>query len=258
MDFFLWLAQRPMWFAAILMLGLGMMASIIGTTMVYARYTTAELASNSIAGGLKYTVFASVYAGFLGLLLYGVYQKYEDVRAYADTEINALETLDQTALAFPKVTRDGLRDALKQYARKVAEVEWPRMQIGKSSPEVKSTLQDMVSTYMAIEPTTEKEAVVFAKSLDVLADIEMNRLNRLRLAQGSMSPLLWGVAVFGTIVAIAFPLFFGSPSLLATLLMSSLLAATNMSVLLVILKLSFPFVGEYGVRPDNFLAFAGG
>jgi hypothetical protein len=37
--------------------------------------------------------------------------------------------------------------------------------------------------------------------------------------------------------------------------MSTLLAALTMSVLLVILKLSYPFVGEYGILPVSFQAF---
>ena len=65
-----------------------------------------------------------------------------------------------------------------------------------------------------------------------------NRGNRIRLSFGALTPLLWGVAVIGTLVSIIFPWFFGSPTVTAPLLMSTLVAAVTMSVFLVILKLS--------------------
>jgi hypothetical protein len=67
---------------------------------------------------------------------------------------------------------------------------------------------------------------------------------------------LWGVAAVGTVVAIIFPWFFGSPSIFAPLIMSTLVAVVTMSIFLVILKLSYPFGGDYGIVPSAYVAFA--
>ena len=42
--------------------------------------TPGQLVVNNIIGGFKYSFLSSVYAGYIGLLLFGVYQKYDDVR----------------------------------------------------------------------------------------------------------------------------------------------------------------------------------
>ena len=59
----------------------------------------------------------------------------------------------------------------------------------------------------------------------------------------------------GTAVAIIFPWVFGSPNVNATMLMSILSTLLMTSVVLVVLKLSYPFSGEYGILPTPYSAF---
>ena len=48
---------------------------------------------------------------------------------------------------------------------------------------------------------------------------------------------------------------FGSPNVNATILMSILSTILVTSVVLVVLKLSYPFSGEYGILPTPYSAF---
>jgi hypothetical protein len=48
---------------------------------------------------------------------------------------------------------------------------------------------------------------------------------------------------------------FGSPNVNATILMSILSTVLVTSVVLVVLKLSYPFSGEYGILPAPYTAF---
>lgn len=257
MDLLLWLANCPLGLAVAVTVGSAVAFNAVGTAVVYHYFTPQELQINNLTGGFKFSFLSSVYAGFMGLLLFGVYQKYEDVRTYVDREVNAMETLEQIAIAFPKVTRDKIRSDLHNYGRIVAEEEWPALKQRKASPVARNALYDLLSTYTAIEPTSSKEEAILVLSLQNFAQVDENRANRIRLARGSLNPLLWAVALFGTIVTVVFPWFFGSPSFAATLVMSSMLSAVSASVVLVILKLSYPFVGEFGVSAEPFLVFAG-
>jgi len=251
-----WLNDLPVGTGAIIVIGGGIALAIIGTLIVNAYFTPAQLVSNNIIGGFKYAFLSSVYAGYIGLLLFGVYQKYDDVRADIIVEVNALTTLDRVTAAFPKDTRDQLRKELREYASSVASVEWPQMQSRRLGFESSPALDDLYYTYLAIEPQTEKEISAFQYSLQLLEAVRTNRGNRIRLSFGALTPLLWGVAVIGTLVSIIFPWFFGSPTVTAPLLMSILVAAVTMSVFLVILKLSYPFGGDYGILPNAYVAFA--
>lgn len=256
MEVIQWLNDLPVGMGALVTIGGGILIAVAGTLVVNFYFTPTQLIVNNIIGGFKYSFLSSVYAGFIGLLLFGVYQKYDDVRSDIILEVNALTTLDRVAAAFPKATRDQLRKELRDYARVVAEVEWPQMQVRYLTFETSPTLDDLYYTYLAIEPQTEKELSAFQYSLQLLEIVRDNRGNRIRLSFGALTPLLWGVAVVGTLISVIFPWFFGSPSVYAPLIMSTLVATVTMSVFLVILKLSYPFGGDYGILPSAYVAFA--
>jgi uncharacterized protein DUF4239 len=251
-----WLNDLPVSTGAVIVVGGGIAISIIGTLIVNFYFTPDQLVANNIIGGFKYAFLSSVYAGYIGLLLFGVYQKYDDVRSDIIVEVNALTTLDRVTAAFPKDTGDQLRKELRDYARAVATIEWPQMQLRRLGFESSPTLDDLYYTYLAIEPQTEKQVSAFQYSLQLLEVVRTDRGHRIRLSFGALTPLLWGVAAIGTLVSIIFPWFFGSPTIVAPLLMSTLVATVTMSVFLVILKLSYPFGGDYGILPNAFVAFA--
>src|SRR6267154_2943149 len=128
-----WLNDLPVGTGAVIVIGGGIAIAIIGTLIVNAYFTPAQLVSNNIIGGFKYAFLSAVYAGYIGLLLFGVYQKYDDVRSDIIIEVNALTTLDRIAVAYPKVTRDQIRKELRDYASAVATAEWPQMQARRLS-----------------------------------------------------------------------------------------------------------------------------
>jgi hypothetical protein len=256
MSLIQWLNDLPVGTGAALTIGGGVAIAVLGTIVVNFYVTPAQLVVNNIIGGFRYSFLSAVYAGYIGLLLFGVYQKYDDVRSDIVLETNALTTLDRIAAAFPRATRDQIRKELRDYARSVAVVEWPQMQLRRLSFESSAPLDDLYYTYLAIEPQTEKEISAFQYSLQMLDVVRNNRGNRIRLSFGALTPLLWGVAAAGTLISIIFPWFFGSPTIYAPLMMSTLVAAVTMSVFLVILKLSYPFGGDYGILPNAYVAFA--
>jgi hypothetical protein len=256
MDLIQWANDLPIGTGILLIVGGGLALATLGTLIVNYYFTPAQLIVNNIIGGFKYAFLSSVYAGYIGLLLFGVYQKYDDVRSDIVIEINALTSLDRVAAVFPLATRDQVRGGLRTYAQQVAEVEWPQMQRRTLGFVNSPPLDDIYYTLLAIEPQTEKELAAFQYSLQLLQVVRDNRGHRIRLSYGALTPLLWGVAVVGTVVAMIFPWFFGGPNVWAPILMSALVGIVTMSVFLVILKLSYPFDGEYGIPATAYSAFA--
>jgi hypothetical protein len=251
-----WLSDLPIGLSALLTIGGGILFAVLGTLVVNSYFTYAQLVFNNIVGGFEYAFLSSVYAGYIGLLLFGVHQKYDDVRADVYAEVSALTTLDRIAAAFPKATRDQVRKELRDYAQAVATVEWPRLKARRLNFETSATLDDLYYTYLAIEPQTERESAASQYSLQTLEIVRTNRAARIRLSLGALTPLLWAVAAAGTIISIVFPWFFGSPSVYSLMIMSSLVAIVTLSIFLVIIKLSYPFGGDHGIPPDLYLAFA--
>jgi len=89
----------------------------------------------------------------------------------------------------------------------------------------------------------------------ILGEIRDKRGIRVLRSLGALQVLLWAVTLTGTAIAIVFPWVFGSPNVNATMLMSILSILVMTSVVLVVLKLSYPFSGEYGIPPTPYSEF---
>jgi len=251
----LWLNDLPLWASVLVLVGGSIALSIIGTAVSGLFFGEQELSLNNIVGGFKYVFMSEVYAGFLGFLLFGVYDRYDKTRAEVVGEVTELATLDRLAVAFPAATRIRLRDELKEYARQVVEVEWPQLRSRSARMTAISALDTVDYAYGAVEATTRKQREVLKHSQKILGEIRDKRSIRALRSLGALQVLLWGVTLTGTAIAIVFPWAFGSPNINATMLMSILSILVMTSVVLVVLKLSYPFSGEYGIQPTPYVAF---
>ncbi|WP_374447467.1 hypothetical protein [Stella sp.] len=251
MTFFQWIANEPLWLSTSLLIGGGLLLSIFAATVVHGYYTPAELQGNSLVGGFKFAFLSSVFAGYLGLLLFGAYQKYEDVRVYVDEEVDSLLSMHDLAAAFPLDTRNVVRAQIKDYVRSVVDDEWKILHLGTGHPATDSALDDLFSVYMAMEPYTEKERTVYQLSLDNLMKVRDMRSKRILIGAGALNPILLLSALVGTIVSIVFPAFFASADFGSTLIMSLMLTVVTMTVVLIIFKFTYPFLGDYGVSSDS-------
>ena len=251
----LWLNDLPLWASILALVGGSIFLSIIGTAVAGLLIGEQELSLNNVVGGFKYMFISEVYAGFLGFLLFGVYDRYDTTRADIITEVTEITTLDRLAVAFPPATRIRLREELKEYARQVVEVEWPQLR-GRSTRMTAVTALDTLDyAYAAVEPTTRKQREVIKYSQKLLSNIRDKRGIRVLRSLGSLQALLWVVTLTGTAVTIIFPWMFGSPNVNAAILMSILSTILMASVVLVVLKLSYPFSGEYGILPTPYSMF---
>jgi hypothetical protein len=263
-----WLNDLPLWQAAFLLFGGSVFLSFIGTIVARAYFGEPQLELNNILGGFQYLAMSQVYGAFLGFLLLGAYQRYDQVRIDIVTEANALTTLDRLAGAFPEGARDQFRGALKDYAREVVDVEWPRMGQRKADLGTAAPLDTLYYVFSAIEPTSgnlhvfkelpttetkQIELIKYARGLvDVIRDMRGIRVLR---SLGSVQILLWVAVITGTVVAMIFPWLFGAANPTAAFALSALSIGLMTSIVLVILKLSYPFGGAQGLQPTPYLAF---
>src|SRR5258708_29488225 len=101
-----WLNDLPVGTGAVIVIGGGIAIAIIGTLIVNAYFTPAQLVSNNIIGGVKYAFFSSVYARYIGFFLFCVYHKKNDIRAPIILEVNTLTPLHRGTPPLPQDTQD--------------------------------------------------------------------------------------------------------------------------------------------------------
>jgi hypothetical protein len=251
----LWLNDLPLWASVLFLVGGSVALAIIGTSVSGLFFGEEALSLNNVVGGFKYMAISQVYAGFIGFLLFGVYDRYEDMRADVVSEVAQLTTLDRLAAGFAEGTRIQLRGALKEYARQVVDVEWPQLRHRSARLITMPALDTLDYTFAAVEPASQKQLEILHDTLEILAHIRDTRGVRVLRSLGSLQILLWVVTLTATAAAIIFPWVFGSPNVNATIMMMILSSLLMASVVLVILKMSYPFSGEYGIQPTPYLAF---
>jgi hypothetical protein len=257
MSVILWFNDLPLWQAGLILTGGALLLSLLGTAAARTLFPDREVDLTNVIGGFKYMFLSQVYAGFIGFLLFGVYDAYDEVRANIVNEVNALTSLQQLAASFPEQTREQLRLGLNGYAREVVETEWPQMRARRANAGTAATLDDIEYVYGSLEVASKKQAEIVKLSRELITEIRNDRGERLMRSLGSLPYLLWLVALLATTVAIAFPWVFGAANVNAAVGMSMLSILLMTSVVLVILKLSYPF-GTGGIDPTPFAAFQAG
>jgi hypothetical protein len=257
MPIILWFNDLPVWQAGLLITGAGLLLSIVGTAVSRTFFPEQQLNLNNVVGGFQYMFLSQVFAGFIGFLLFGVYERLDEVRINIVTEVSALTTLDRLAVAFPEATQGQIRASIRDYARVVVEVDWPQMQNRTGNIPTTPTLDDLEYLFGALEVTSRKQGEVVNMSRELITTVRTDRAARLFRSYGTLLAPLWSVAILATVVAIILPWVFGTPNVNADVLMSWLTVVMTSAILLVVLKLSYPFGGSTGLTPDAFAAFAG-
>ena len=257
MPVILWFNDLPLWQTGLLITFGAMLVSIVGTAVARLFFAEQQLGLNNIVGGFQYMFLSQVYAGFIGFLLFGVYDRFDQVRVDMVTEVSALTSLDRLAVAFPERTQGQIRTSIRDYARAVVDIDWPQMQNRSGIVSTIPALDDLEYLFGAIETTSKKQREIVKLSRELVTSVRNDRAQRLFRSYGTLVGPLWAAALLAMAMAIVLPWVFGTPNVNADLLMSMLTVVMMASIVLVVLKLSYPFGGSSGLPPDAFAAFAG-
>ena len=254
-EIILWLNDLPTWNGAVIVICGALLFAYLGMMVSRILFTPAQLIPNNVAGGFQYAFAGHTFAVFVGFLLFGVYESYDQVREEILLEANALTELDRLSIVFPPATRDLLQSELRSYAKAVADVEWPQMRKRVAGPVSEALLDDLYRTFQTIEPTSQKQEAVVEYTRELMEEVRHSRGLRLLRSLGSMQILLWAVTVITTVVLIIYPWVFGNPNFAATFVMTTLVVIIIMTVNFSILKMSYPFDGSHGITPEPFYAY---
>lgn len=257
LDLFFWLASLPMAVSAPLIIGGGVLLSVIGSYIASNFYTDRELQGNNAIGGPKFTFIGQIYSVTLLFALVGAWDIYQSARENVQREAAALISLDNAARVFSDKTQipvqAEIRRMIQYYGRAVVEKEWKSMNYGLENPEVSYRYQRLVELFTTLEPTSAVQIAMQQNAVRWLADINEYRVVRISTLSNTLIGLIWTLILTGALITIAFTWYFGSPNVWAQASMSAIIAAFIMLNLLVILKLTHPFTGDTAITPHPFL-----
>jgi hypothetical protein len=234
------------------------MELLFGRAM-HALFTPTEFATNAVVGAVKYGFVVEVYAVVAALTLVGAWEGYQTARDTLQKEASGLYMLALSVDTFSgadfAATRSEMRAAIRGYASAVVSNDWPSMQSGTPSLASDTAFQRLTRTFLDVNGETAGQQALQQKIGDWLGGVGEARIARLSVISRSLAGLIWMLVLSVSVAVIAFQWFFGGGNVAMHYAMGTVIAIIVGLVLLVSLKLAFPYAGDHALlTPRPFLA----
>ena len=166
--------------------------ALLGLALVRRTVPHERLAQQTDVVGYVYAVIGVIYAVILAQVVIAAWQEYQDARAVADNEANAVLNLARLAQVWSDADRERVEDALSAYAAHVVDVEWPEMARNQFDESLHTVLiHDLWQAVNDAGARAEDLDPVYAASLQQLDALDEARRSRVLLgeqAAGSDDP----------------------------------------------------------------------
>lgn len=242
MDMFYSLA---LWQLTFLVLGIALLLGLgfsVGIRKVLRLNPTAQQADLAIDLMQVTSTYIGILLAFAGVLAWQSY-KDADTAVEAEAGVASLVYRDLTAYG-PEMTPARL--SLKSYVDSVLADEWPLLREGKRSNRTEEKLSALFANVAAVTPANEREAAIYRESLMQLNELVALRRARMAASRAQLPPVLWIVALVGSILTLAYASAFVSSRY--ALLMISGTSLTIGLLFLFLLSVDQPFRHRGGVN----------
>jgi hypothetical protein len=223
--------------------------------LVQRKFGYDRLALHNDVAGFLYSAIGVIFAVVLGFVVVVVWQKYDQVRTYADGEAASAIDLYHAVDGFPAPLRHRIEAQLVEYAHLVVQREWPEMARGTLAVAAAPQLEQIAHEVQRFQPVgaTQRDAQQIAL-LD-LKDLFDARRQRIRANEPSVPRLLWFALYAGAAATLGFTYLFGVKNRVAQLLMTAVLAALIAIMFVVVAALDNPFRGPSAIQPAGWYYF---
>jgi hypothetical protein len=253
------LAALPTWLGILLAISLPVALALLVGRVMFSIFTPQEFVANAQVGATKYGFIVEIYAVVAALALVGAWDSYQTARDTLQKEAaglymlaHAVDTFDGPNLA---ATRNEMRAAIRGYASSVVMQDWPAMQAGVASTGSDAAFTRLTRAFLDADTEKNSQQVLQQKTGDWLEQVAEARIARLSVVSRTLSGLIWMLVLTVSVAVIAFQWFFGGGTVAMHYAMGAVIAVIVGSVLMVSLKLAYPFVGDPALlTPRPFLS----
>lgn len=243
------LAELPLWAAAILLVVLPTIIAMCGPVLIRRRVGLERLTSNNDIAGFKFATVGVIYAVLLAFAVIVVWEKFSDAEIAVVQEAGASATIYRLT-AGPDPEAVATRAAMSNYLRLVIDRDWPLMARGNESHEVTQALDALYAAALHLMVNGSRQPEIFAETFKQLDSVTQARRTRLHLATGIVPGIVWLVLYCGAVLTVGFTFFFGTENLAAQVMMTGILSVIVFMGLLVIVSIDHPFTGSVHVGSD--------
>jgi|GEM_PF-1731968 hypothetical protein len=197
------------------------------------------------------STYIGILLAFAGVL---AWQDYMQAESAVENEASAASMLYRDLNAYgPEMTP--ARDDLKAYVRSVVVDGWPLLREGKRSPLTEIKLVTVFNDIARVTPNNDRESAIYQESFSQLNQLVSMRRQRLASSRANVPPVLWIVALVGSILTIAY-----ASAFVSTRYASLMISGTSLTIgllFLFLLSVDYPFRNRNGVSSQPFVELLG-
>ena len=233
--------------------------SILGLYLVRRIVPLGRVKQNHEVAGFIFGVIGAFYGLLLAFVIVAAWERFDRADQMVQTEAMCLVSLYRISKGFPQPLQHNLQQALRHYALRAINVEWPQMaqyihgetdNPGKAdNPIAYLGLWALVGSY---NPPDGRQTLLVDKSYDQLQQLGEDRALRYLYSNDAFPSVVWLVIYVGMFMTIGFSYFFGLDTFQSQALMCGIFSSLLGLTILAILELAHPYQGSVVISDAPF------
>ena len=240
------------WLLGTAIVGSSMAVALLAQLLVRRFVPLAVLEAHHTVAGHMMALVGGVFGVLLAFSVVVVWEQYDRDREGAGQEANAAADLFRLVRAAPPPAGEQMAQAVFDYLRAVAEIEWDTLDRSGAAPEAIRAYEGVWRTVTAWSPADDRERNLQLSALARLAELSDRRRLRLLHAEHQLPEVLWLVLVVGAAVTVGYSNFFGLRYRRSQAAMIVSLAGIVALVLFTVWVLDHPYRGDTRIRSTDF------
>ncbi len=192
-----------------------------------------------------------VYAFFIGFLVNAMWGQINAADTSVRTEGTAGVQLARDLTVFDKADSDRIRQSLLEYER-AAYGEWPTAARGHFLPAADDALHRLYTAYEEVQPRTDTQKTLLARSFTNLDTVSRSRTDRVILARVDVGPPwpLWAAVLLISGLVLGAAIIFGVEQPATTYRVVATVGVAVAAQLFLVLELTQPLIGAVAASPE--------
>ncbi len=207
---------------------------------------------NALAGNIL-AVVGTLNAVLLGLVIVEAQSRFQQARVNEAAEASMIADMRMYAEYLSEPTRSAIDRHVENYVKIVRDVEWDEPPSKQPNPDAVKEFHCLWNLVCDYSPSTSKEQNLQSAMLSSLT--QSFDLRRLRITSGrhGLPEILWVVLISCSAITVICSYFLEAESFKMHSMLVVLLSMTLAMGILVVLVLGNPYVGDWKIRPEQFM-----
>jgi hypothetical protein len=248
-----YLLTMPTW-QVFLLVGLTIIVYSVAGIIVVRRFVHhSVLQLHHDVAGFIFTTLGVIYAVLLAFVVLIVWEQFSKAEKNMALEEAVALSIYSNIENYPSPEiATMLRTLFVAYVQSVFKEEFPQLRAGKTNPYVNETFTALIRSVWQINPANQGEQRALSQLQVDVRDLTKYRAERFLENMQSIPRVIWLTLIFGALVTMGFTFLFGTEKPIPQLIMNACCGAVIAMVLVVIIELDNPFLGEVSIKPMGY------